>query len=113
MLATGCPKATDLSAESSLVTVHRTAQTHGPRIGLLSFLMHVGPGQANSLTASARLHYRPGQLAPHRLPTFCDGLVDFEAINHFTAKRRAIREALAADGVARDIESLVDAILPT
>jgi hypothetical protein len=38
--------------------------------------------------------------------------VDLTEINHFTAKRRAIREALAADGVAQTIESLVDAILP-
>jgi hypothetical protein len=38
--------------------------------------------------------------------------VDLTDINHFTAKRRAIREALVRDGVARDIESLVDAILP-
>ena len=38
--------------------------------------------------------------------------VDLTGINHFTAKRRAIREALAADGVAQTIESLVDAILP-
>jgi hypothetical protein len=38
--------------------------------------------------------------------------VDLTAINHFTAKRRAIREALVADGVAKDIEALVDAILP-
>jgi hypothetical protein len=38
--------------------------------------------------------------------------VDLGAYNHFVAKRRAIREALVADGVARDIELLVDAILP-
>ena len=31
---------------------------------------------------------------------------------HFTAKRRAIREALTADGVAGEIEALVDALLP-
>lgn len=31
---------------------------------------------------------------------------------HFTTKRRLIREALAADGVARTIERLVDALLP-
>jgi hypothetical protein len=31
---------------------------------------------------------------------------------HFTAKRRAIREALVADGVAETIERLVDALLP-
>jgi SAM-dependent methyltransferase len=39
--------------------------------------------------------------------------VDLTGINHFTAKRRAIRAALMADGVAQTIESLVDAILPT
>jgi len=31
---------------------------------------------------------------------------------HFTAKRRAIRAALAEDGVAAEIEALVDALLP-
>lgn len=31
---------------------------------------------------------------------------------HFTAKRRAIRAALAADGVAAEMEALVDALLP-
>lgn len=31
---------------------------------------------------------------------------------HFTAKRRAIRAALVADGVAAEIEALVDALLP-
>lgn len=31
---------------------------------------------------------------------------------HFTAKRRLIREALVADGVAESIERLVDALLP-
>jgi hypothetical protein len=31
---------------------------------------------------------------------------------HFTAKRRAIRAALAQDGVAAEIEALVDALLP-
>ena len=31
---------------------------------------------------------------------------------HFTTKRRSIREALAADGVAETIERLVDALLP-
>jgi hypothetical protein len=31
---------------------------------------------------------------------------------HFTAKRRAIRQALADDGVAETIERLVDALLP-
>ncbi len=32
---------------------------------------------------------------------------------HFTTKRRAIRAALAADGIAAEIEALVDALLPT
>lgn len=32
---------------------------------------------------------------------------------HFTAHRRAIREALAADGIAGEIEALVDALLPS
>ena len=31
---------------------------------------------------------------------------------HFTAKRRLIRQALVADGVAEAIERLVDALLP-
>ena len=31
---------------------------------------------------------------------------------HFTTKRRAIRQALVADGVAETIERLVDALLP-
>ncbi len=31
---------------------------------------------------------------------------------HFVAKRRAIRTALAEDGVAAEIEGLVDALLP-
>ena len=31
---------------------------------------------------------------------------------HFTAKRRAIRAALVADGVAAEMEALVDALLP-
>lgn len=31
---------------------------------------------------------------------------------HFTMKRRAIRAALAADGVAAEMEALVDALLP-
>lgn len=33
--------------------------------------------------------------------------------DHFTAKRRAIRTALAEDGVAAEIEALVDALLPS
>ena len=32
---------------------------------------------------------------------------------HFTAKRRAIRAALAEDGIANEIEALVDALLPS
>ena len=36
-------------------------------------------------------------------------LTDFQ---HFTAKRRAIRAALFADGVAAEMEALVDALLP-
>lgn len=32
--------------------------------------------------------------------------------DHFTAKRRAIRAALAEDGIAAEIEALVDALLP-
>ncbi len=31
---------------------------------------------------------------------------------HFTAKRRAIRAALVEDGIAAEIEALVDALLP-
>ena len=31
---------------------------------------------------------------------------------HFTAKRRAIRAALVADGIAAEMEALVDALLP-
>lgn len=38
--------------------------------------------------------------------------VDLSGARHFTAKRRAIRAALAADGVAAEIEALVDALLP-
>ncbi len=38
--------------------------------------------------------------------------VQLDSARHFTAKRRAIREALAADGVAAEIEALVDALLP-
>ncbi|MDP3746352.1 MAG: N-6 DNA methylase [Phenylobacterium sp.] len=38
--------------------------------------------------------------------------VDLSQARHFTAKRRAIREALAQDGVAAEIEALVDALLP-
>ncbi len=39
--------------------------------------------------------------------------VDLGPHNHFTAKRRAIRAALAADGIAAEIEALVAALLPT
>ena len=38
--------------------------------------------------------------------------VDLSRAHHFTAKRRAIRDALAADGVAAEIDALVDALLP-
>jgi hypothetical protein len=38
--------------------------------------------------------------------------VEVTETQHFTAKRRAIREALAADGVAAEIEALVDALVP-
>jgi hypothetical protein len=38
--------------------------------------------------------------------------VDLSEARHFTAKRRAIRDALAADGIAGEIEALVDALLP-
>lgn len=38
--------------------------------------------------------------------------VEYPGEAHFTAKRRAIRQALAADGVAGTIERLVDALLP-
>jgi hypothetical protein len=36
-------------------------------------------------------------------------LTDF---GHFTAKRRAIREALQTDRIAAEIEAMVDALLP-
>ncbi len=38
--------------------------------------------------------------------------VQFTDTQHFTAKRRAIRAALVADGVAAGIEAMVDALLP-
>jgi hypothetical protein len=38
--------------------------------------------------------------------------VEFTESQHFTAKRRAIRAALAADGVAPEMEAMVDALLP-
>jgi hypothetical protein len=38
--------------------------------------------------------------------------VELTDAQHFTAKRRAIRAALTADGVAAEIEALVDALLP-
>lgn len=38
--------------------------------------------------------------------------VDLANAHHFTAKRRAIRAALAEDGIAAEIEVLVDALLP-
>ena len=37
--------------------------------------------------------------------------VSLTGAQHFTAKRRAIRDALAADGVAAEMEALVDALL--
>ncbi len=40
-------------------------------------------------------------------------LVSLTEAQHFTAKRRAIRAALAEDGVAAEIEALVDALLPS
>jgi hypothetical protein len=39
-------------------------------------------------------------------------LVDMSGIGHFTAGRRAIRAALAADGIGAEIEALVTALLP-
>jgi hypothetical protein len=39
-------------------------------------------------------------------------LVPLNDAHHFTAKRRAIRAALAEDGIAAEIEALVDALLP-
>ncbi len=39
-------------------------------------------------------------------------LVPLTETQHFTAKRRAIRAALVEDGVAAEIEALVDALLP-
>jgi hypothetical protein len=38
--------------------------------------------------------------------------VELSDTQHFTAKRRAIRAALAADGVAAEMEAMVDALLP-
>jgi hypothetical protein len=38
--------------------------------------------------------------------------VELTDSQHFTAKRRAIRAALAADGVAAEMEAMVDALLP-
>ncbi|MGH7120965.1 MAG: hypothetical protein ACREFP_18590 [Acetobacteraceae bacterium] len=38
--------------------------------------------------------------------------VELKDGQHFTAMRRAIRAALAADGVAAEIEAMVDALLP-
>ena len=40
-------------------------------------------------------------------------LVPLTEAQHFTAKRRAIRAALAEDGIAAEIEALVDALLPS
>jgi hypothetical protein len=38
--------------------------------------------------------------------------VDLTGASHFTTKRRAIRDALAADGIAAEMEAMVDALLP-
>jgi hypothetical protein len=38
--------------------------------------------------------------------------VSLTEAKHFVAKRRAIRSALAEDGIAAEIEALVDALLP-
>lgn len=38
--------------------------------------------------------------------------VDLSAIGFFVSKRVAVRKALLADGIAQEIEALVDAILP-
>jgi hypothetical protein len=38
--------------------------------------------------------------------------VELRESQHFTRKRRAIRDALAEDGVAAEIENMVDALLP-
>jgi hypothetical protein len=38
--------------------------------------------------------------------------VDLTGTRHFTAKRRAIRAALIADGIAAEMENMVDALLP-
>jgi hypothetical protein len=38
--------------------------------------------------------------------------VELSEADHFVAKRRAIRDALAEDGVAAEMEALVDALLP-
>lgn len=40
------------------------------------------------------------------------GQVELDPDDHFTKQRRVIREALARDGVAAEIEALVDALLP-
>ncbi|MBN9563183.1 MAG: N-6 DNA methylase [Alphaproteobacteria bacterium] len=39
--------------------------------------------------------------------------VALQDAQHFTAKRRAIRAALVADGIAAEIETMVDALLPS
>ena len=49
--------------------------------------------------------------AAARAETIAAG-VDLSGARHFTAKRRAIRDALAADGIAAEMEALVDALLP-
>lgn len=40
------------------------------------------------------------------------GSVSLTDAQHFTGKRNAIRAALAEDGIAAEIEALVDALLP-
>ena len=39
--------------------------------------------------------------------------VELTDAQHFTVKRRAIRAALVADGIAAEMEALVDALLPS
>ena len=49
--------------------------------------------------------------AAKRAETIAAG-VDLSGFRHFTAKRRAIRDALIANGIAAEMEALVDALLP-
>jgi hypothetical protein len=56
------------------------------------------------------IFHRPaGRREPRRN---CSCLRDLTDAQRFTAKRRAIRAALAEDGIAAEIEALVDALLP-